>query len=84
MTKIITCSELRHLTVEELQALLRALQDSLARTASGSPSARPSSPTWRASAVPWRLTLPRTQGRARPPKVAARRRSASLQEVTER
>ena len=37
MTKIITCSELRHLTVEELQALLRTLQNGLARTVSGSP-----------------------------------------------
>jgi hypothetical protein len=37
MTKIITCSELRFRTAEELQALLRALQNDLGRTAPGSP-----------------------------------------------
>jgi hypothetical protein len=36
MTKIITCSELRYRTVEELQALFRALQNELRRTAYGS------------------------------------------------
>jgi hypothetical protein len=36
MTKIITCSELRHLTLAELQALLRTLQIELGRTAPGS------------------------------------------------
>ncbi len=36
MTKIITCSELRFRTPEELRALLRALQNDLSRTAPGS------------------------------------------------
>jgi hypothetical protein len=40
MTKIITCSELRYRTMEELQALLRALQSDLDRTAHGSPERR--------------------------------------------
>jgi hypothetical protein len=40
MTKIITCSELRYRTVEELQALFRALQSDLDRTATGSPERR--------------------------------------------
>ena len=36
MTKIITCSELRYLTLTELEALFRTLQIELGRTASGS------------------------------------------------
>ena len=36
MTKIITCSELRHLTLAELEALFRTLQIKLGRTALGS------------------------------------------------
>jgi len=36
MTKIITCSELRHLTLAELEALFRTLQIELGRTAPGS------------------------------------------------
>jgi hypothetical protein len=36
MTKIITCSELRHYTLAELQALVRTLQIELGRTAPGS------------------------------------------------
>ena len=36
MTKIITCSELRHLTLAELEALFRTLQTELRRTAPGS------------------------------------------------
>ncbi len=35
MTKIITCSELRYHTLEELQALFRALQIELGRAAPG-------------------------------------------------
>ena len=37
MTKIITCSELRYRTLEELEALFRTLQIELGRTAPGSP-----------------------------------------------
>jgi hypothetical protein len=37
MTKIITCSELRYRTLDELQALFRTLQIELGRTAPGSP-----------------------------------------------
>ena len=40
MTKIITCSELRYRTTGELQALLRALQSDLDRTATGSSERR--------------------------------------------
>jgi len=40
MTKIITCSELRYRTAGELQALLRALQSDLDRTATGSSECR--------------------------------------------
>jgi hypothetical protein len=40
MTKIITCSELRYRTMEELQALLRALQSDLDHTAHGSSERR--------------------------------------------
>jgi hypothetical protein len=40
MTKIITCSELRYRTTGELQALFRALQSDLDRTATGSPERR--------------------------------------------
>ena len=36
MTKIITCCELRYLTVTELEALFRTLQIELGRTAPGS------------------------------------------------
>jgi hypothetical protein len=36
MTKIITCSELRYLTLAELEALFRTLQTELGRTAPGS------------------------------------------------
>jgi hypothetical protein len=35
MTKIITCSELRHLTPAELEALFRTLQIELGRTTPG-------------------------------------------------
>jgi hypothetical protein len=37
MTKIITCSELRHYTLDELEALFRTLQIEFGRTAPGSP-----------------------------------------------
>ena len=37
MTKIITCSELRYRTLDELEALFRTLQIELGRTAPGSP-----------------------------------------------
>jgi len=37
MTKIITCSELRCLTLAELEALFRTLQIELGRTRPGSP-----------------------------------------------
>ena len=37
MTKIITCCELRYLTLAELEALFRTLQIELGRTAPGSP-----------------------------------------------
>jgi hypothetical protein len=37
MTKIITCCELRYLTLTELGALFRTLQIELGRTAPGSP-----------------------------------------------
>jgi hypothetical protein len=37
MTKIITCSELRHRTLDELEALFRTLQIEFGRTAPGSP-----------------------------------------------
>ena len=37
MTKIITCSELRYLTLAELEALFRTLQIELGRIAPGSP-----------------------------------------------
>jgi hypothetical protein len=40
MTKIITCSELRYRTLEELQALFRTLQIELGRSAPGSPERR--------------------------------------------
>jgi len=40
MTKIITCSELRYRTAEELHALFRALQNDLSRTAYGSAERR--------------------------------------------
>ena len=36
MTKIITCSELRHLTLADLEALFRTLQIEFGRTAPGS------------------------------------------------
>ena len=36
MTKIITCSELRHLTLAELEALFRTLQIEFGRTTPGS------------------------------------------------
>jgi hypothetical protein len=36
MTKIITCCELRYLTVTELETLFRTLQIELGRTAAGS------------------------------------------------
>ena len=36
MRKIITCSELRRLTLDELEALFRTLQIELGRTAPGS------------------------------------------------
>jgi hypothetical protein len=36
MTKIITCSELRYLTLAELEALFRTLQIEIKRTAPGS------------------------------------------------
>jgi len=36
MTKIIACSELRYLTLDELEALFRTLQVELGRTAPGS------------------------------------------------
>ena len=36
MTKIITCSELRHLTLAELEALFQTLQIKLGRTRPGS------------------------------------------------
>ena len=36
MTKIITCCELRYLTLTELEALFRTLQIELGRTAPGS------------------------------------------------
>jgi hypothetical protein len=36
MTKIITCSELRHHTLDELEALFRTLQLEFGRTALGS------------------------------------------------
>ena len=37
MTKIITCSELRPHTLDELEALIRTLQNEFGRTAPGSP-----------------------------------------------
>ena len=37
MTKIITCCELRYLTLAELEALFRTLQIELGRIAPGSP-----------------------------------------------
>jgi len=37
MTKIITCSELRYRTLDELKALFRTLQIEFGRTAPGSP-----------------------------------------------
>ena len=40
MTKIITCSELRYHTLEELQALYRSLQIELGRAAPGSTERR--------------------------------------------
>ena len=40
MTKIITCSELRYLTLAELEALFRTLQIELGRAAPGSPERR--------------------------------------------
>ena len=40
MTKIITCSELRYRTLEELHALSRALQIELGRAAPGSAERR--------------------------------------------
>jgi len=40
MTKIITCSELRYLTLAEVEALFRALQIELGRAAPGSPERR--------------------------------------------
>ena len=40
MTKIITCCELRYLTLAELEALFRTLQIDLGRAAPGSPERR--------------------------------------------
>ena len=40
MTKIITCTELRCLTLAELEALFRTLQIELGRIAPGSPERR--------------------------------------------
>ena len=40
MTKIITCSELRYRTLDELEALFRTLQIEFGRTAPGSRGAR--------------------------------------------
>ena len=37
MTKIITCSELRYCTLDELDALFRTIQIEFGRTAPGSP-----------------------------------------------
>jgi hypothetical protein len=58
MTKIITCSELRHRTLDELEALFRTLQIEFGRTAPGSPERTivlaTLLATLRASAAPWR------------------------------
>ena len=51
MTKIITCSELRHYTLDELEALFRALQIEFGRSAPGSRSCWPA---LKAFAAPWR------------------------------
>ena len=40
MTRIITCCELRYLTLAELEALFRTLQIDLGRAAPGSPERR--------------------------------------------
>jgi hypothetical protein len=58
MTKIITCSELRHRTLDELEALFRTLQIEFGRTAPGSPERTivlaTLLDTLKASAAPWR------------------------------
>ena len=65
MTKIITCCQLRYLTLAELEALFRTLQIELERTAPGSPSAPMCSPASKASAVPWRRGSPGSRSRER-------------------
>jgi hypothetical protein len=54
MTKIITCSELRYRTLDELEALFRTLQIEFEHAAPGSPSAASCWPALKASAAPWR------------------------------
>ena len=54
MTKIITCSELRYRTLDELEALFRTLQIEFGRTAPGSPERGSWWPALKASAAPWR------------------------------
>ena len=57
MTKIITCSELRYLTLADLEALLRSLQIEFGRTAPGSRE--------KASAASWRRASPGSRRRER-------------------
>jgi hypothetical protein len=54
MTKIITCSELRYRTLDELEALFRTLQIEFGRTAPGSPERTIGLASLEASAAPWR------------------------------
>jgi len=65
MTKIITCSELRHRTLAELEALFRTLQIELGRTAPVRANAPLCSPTSKASAASWRCAVPGSRSRER-------------------
>ena len=65
MTKIITCSELRYLTLAELEALFRTLQIELGRAAPGRASAASCSPASKASAAPSRRASPGSRSRKR-------------------
>ena len=63
MIKILTCSELRYLTLAELEALFRT------RTRAGRARVRPStglcSPASKASATPWQRASPGSRSRER-------------------
>ena len=57
MTKIITCSKLRYLTLDELEALFRTLRSSSGARRNVCASAASCSPAAKAAAAPWRRAL---------------------------